>query len=416
PDDPLFVAESQPALNADQNGGRHFEVPQLMRQFGLILENVDGFEDLTSKFVLRGVPHVFALGLTIAPAPTIFDGTSGKADRVGWSGDGAPGTGTLREFAIGAITQHLTRTLDRVPGVDFRLPTDDELDAIEAFLLSLGRPADLDLSSLVLKDPDAKAGLALFNGSGRCSICHLNAGAMIGVTIPSLGLVTGTQNANFDTGVEDAAHPAGPHGPLRPRDGGFGTDPNPLGGFGNGTFNTPSLVEAASSPPFFHNNLTDTIEGAVAFYSTPSFNLSPAALFFLGPINLLDDQTNQVAAFLRVINALEKIRSAQARLSSTLGLWDPTQAGGLLQLTIIDLNQAVRVLQDAPPSALRNGGLHPDAQADLGKAIASCNAGSQTGYQTKRDPSIKLALGYLDQARRDMLVLPPLRSNSLRPL
>src|SRR5262249_22200861 len=64
PDDPLFVAEFQTALNSDVNGGRHFEVPQLMRQFGLILENVDGFDDLSSKFVLRGVPHVFALGLT----------------------------------------------------------------------------------------------------------------------------------------------------------------------------------------------------------------------------------------------------------------------------------------------------------------------------------------------------------------
>ena len=88
---------------------------------------------------------------------------------------------------------------------------------------------------------------------------------------------------------------------------------NPVGGFGNGTFNTPSLIEAASSPPFFHNNLTDTIEGAVAFYNTSSFNLSRAALSFLGPISLDDEEVNQVAAFLRVINALEKIRSAKVR-------------------------------------------------------------------------------------------------------
>src|SRR5262249_6401345 len=113
---------------------------------------------------------------------------------------------------------------------------------------------------------------------------------------------------------------------------------------------------------------------------------------------------------------LEKIRSAKARLTGALGLWDPTQAGGILALALVDMDNAVRVLRDAPPSALRSGGLHPDAQADLAKAIASCGAGSQTGYQTKRDASIKDRLGYLEQARRDLMVLPAPRTNSLRPL
>ena len=57
----------------------------------------------------------------------------------GWSGDGAPGTGSLREFAIGAVTQHFTKTLARTAGRDFRLPTEHQLDAMEAFQLSLGR-------------------------------------------------------------------------------------------------------------------------------------------------------------------------------------------------------------------------------------------------------------------------------------
>ncbi|HJS80776.1 MAG TPA: hypothetical protein VJ748_09150, partial [Vitreimonas sp.] len=39
-DDPLFVAETVPAL------GRGFEAPRQMRTHGLILENLDGFEDL----------------------------------------------------------------------------------------------------------------------------------------------------------------------------------------------------------------------------------------------------------------------------------------------------------------------------------------------------------------------------------
>jgi cytochrome c peroxidase len=49
--------------------------------------------------------------------------------------------------------------------------------------------------------------------------------------------------------------------------GGFGSEPNPRGGFGNGTFNTPTLIEAADSGPFFHDNAIETIEEAVGFYN-----------------------------------------------------------------------------------------------------------------------------------------------------
>ena len=55
PDDPLFVAEFLPALQ------ENFENPRLMRELGLIVENLDGFEDLANKFTLRGVPHTLAL-------------------------------------------------------------------------------------------------------------------------------------------------------------------------------------------------------------------------------------------------------------------------------------------------------------------------------------------------------------------
>lgn len=37
----------------------------------------------------------------------------------------------LRAFATGAGIQHFTKTLARVPGVGFRLPTGEELDALE---------------------------------------------------------------------------------------------------------------------------------------------------------------------------------------------------------------------------------------------------------------------------------------------
>src|SRR5213594_5041250 len=163
PNDPLFVAEFNPDLK------KHFENPRLMRQFALILENLDGFEDLEKQFVMRGVPHVLSLRTSV---------NSPQGPRTGWSGDGAPGDGSLRSFATGAVIQHFTKTLNRVADVDFRLPTDDELDAVEAFMLSLGRQQDLQLP-LPLKGTVAKRGQEIFrdNTLGKCNICHFNAGA-----------------------------------------------------------------------------------------------------------------------------------------------------------------------------------------------------------------------------------------------
>ena len=71
-DDALFVAEFDPNLAVN------FENPVLMREFGLILENTNGFGDLANNFTMRGVPHTLAL-------PTSVDGPGG-APRLGWSG------------------------------------------------------------------------------------------------------------------------------------------------------------------------------------------------------------------------------------------------------------------------------------------------------------------------------------------
>ena len=65
PSDPLFVAETNPALAALEN-------PDLMRRFGLILVNADGF-DPQRGFVLRAAQNVQALGnSTTAPGPELF--------------------------------------------------------------------------------------------------------------------------------------------------------------------------------------------------------------------------------------------------------------------------------------------------------------------------------------------------------
>src|SRR5262249_20687333 len=220
--------------------------------------------------------------------------------------DGAPVDGTLRSFAIGAVTQHFTKTLNRVPGVDFRLPTEEELDALEAFQLSIGRQTDLSLP-LPLKGTIPALGQDIFldDSLGKCNICHRNAGASTQLGSLNLG------NTNFNTGVEDLPNQAARQvDNTIPIDGGLGKSPRPGGGFGDGSFNVPPLVEAADSPPFFHNNAVLTIEDAVAFYTGTTFNSSPAVTEIAGGINLTGAQVRAVAAFLRVINVLDNIRSA----------------------------------------------------------------------------------------------------------
>jgi hypothetical protein len=117
---------------------------------------------------------------------------------------------------------------------------------------------------------------------------------------------------NFDTGVEDLPdQPADLSGEFVPPDDGLGTP-------GDGTFNTPPLVEAADTGPFFHNDSIETIEGTVAFYNDDAFNNSPAGQLIAGAtgngINLDGTQVVAVAAFIRVINVLENIRSSIQRV------------------------------------------------------------------------------------------------------
>jgi hypothetical protein len=282
---------------------------------------------------------------------------SQQGPRTGWSGDGAPGDRSLRAFAVGAVIQHFTKTLNRVAGVDFRLPTDPELDALEAFQLSLGRDRDLDLP-LPLKGTVAKRGQEIFldNGLGKCNICHSNAGA---------NTTRGTQdagNANFNTGVEDLPdHPADLTGERMPPDDGFGIP-------GDGTFNTPPLVEAADTGPFFHNNAVDTIEGAVAFYNGQAFNNSPSGRFLAGQdpkgvgIQLDATQVVAVAAFLRVINALENVRLSVELLkeSTAFGFFEREKARQRLRRALRETNDSIAVLAGA--------GLHPEAVEELNDA------------------------------------------------
>lgn len=335
---PLFVAETQDAL-------AQLEVPDKMRRFGVILENVDGFApDPTTHFVLRSVPHTLSLATSITNP---YGSPDVPANRVGWSGDGAPNSGALRDFMTGAIRQHYTRSLGRIVDEDFRFADDDELDRIDHFLRQLGRLNELDLANVVLEDAGAEVGRQQFLTVG-CNKCHGNAGANASVGVPG--------NRNFDIGVELARTPE-----LAdfPQDGGFGTAPNPEGSFGDHTFNTPPLIEAASTGPFFHvptsvtgaeahnTDVARSIEEAVAFYDSDAFRRSPARATVR---DMTPADIDNIGRFLRVINAGFNTALARKRLEALAvvlasygnSFFDIQRE--LLRLAQVDVDNALRVL------------------------------------------------------------------------
>jgi len=352
PNDPLFVSETNPALTELEN------IDNLLNN-GVIRENVDGFEDPTHKFVERSVPHVLSLATSIAADNLDPSTTIPPNDRTGWGGDGSTGDGSLRSFLTGAVTQHYTKTLARVAGVDFRLPTSDELDATLAFQMSLGRLNELDLTQVNLFDAEANTGRQAFLDPqrGRCNICHNNAGA---------NFIDTHKNRNFDTNTRIAtAGQVGTFDGLPFFDAGFGgqglAHPNfdALGlGFnnslGNGTFSPPPLIEAADTAPFFHNNAFGSeIEDAVFFYLGP-FTTSPAAALltqrFGTPINFSTPDGFAIGRFLRALNVAFNLDIAKQRARAALTLFNRFRDTRvdvqikLLQLAENELDDALFVL------------------------------------------------------------------------
>ena len=376
PTDPLFVAEFDPDL-------KDLERPAQMRRFGLILENVDDF----SHFVLRSVPHTLSLSTSVTRPP---GSQNPPFDRTGWSGDGAPNPGALRDFMTGAIRQHYTKTLARVAGTDFQLANATELDHIDHFMRATGRSNELALGNVVMSDTRADAGRTSFLTVG-CDGCHGNAGAN-----------AGTGNFNFNTGVESSRNPA-----LAqfPHDGGFGTRPNPDGSFGDGTFNVPPLIESVDTGPFFHtatsvvgapahNTATaTTIEEAIAFYTTPAFRNAPNGF----PIALTATQIDNVGRFLRGVNAAFNAAIAIKRIDAELAVvaqFHNTRLviqRELIRLTNVEVGDAIRVLSEVQ-------GLDAAALTAFQSAATKLDTAQTTADEATRVAAVKGARLLVTQA------------------
>src|SRR6185436_942387 len=134
-----------------------------------------------------------------------------------------------------AVRQHFPRTLARVPGVDFRLPTAEETAALVAFMQSTtlvpSGVSTFDVTSVARTEAERR-GLTIFFGSAKCGFCHN------GPLLTSGGL--------FDTGV--TRRPGNVVAPA-------GCDPSctPLGERedrnGHRFFDVPTLLGLANSAP-----------------------------------------------------------------------------------------------------------------------------------------------------------------------
>jgi len=430
--DPLFVAETNPALAGLEN-------PTLMRKYGLILTNVDG----PGTDIFRSVPHTLSLATTIVSetqnpvAPFTkgdFAADDAFANATGWSGDGAPGSGSLREFATGAVIQHLPKTLARNTNPndaiadDIRLPTGAELDAIEAYTLSLGRSKDYPVYKLTFLDPLTQAGKVLFdtkqngctNGTGQtlnigtaqqphlvcpgtetvvqgatanCNGCHTHAGGRSSTTFA---------NPTRNTGVENfTIHPARLSKPDLAYDGGFGVGatvcgPNASPCYGDGRFNTTPLIEAADTAPFFHNNSVTTLEEAIASYNSDAFNNSPGALTAKladRKVKLDSTQVVAVASFLRAINALENIRLSNRLDNQAKQVANNASARELAKLASEENQDAIRVLKEGALGAFTA------AATKLSQAAYYQNLALTAPAQSSRNVLLQQAITAKQQAK-----------------
>ncbi len=417
PNDPLFVAANNPALSL-------LEIESDLESFALIRENLDGFQapgTPLTKFVMRSVPHVFALSTSIKADPGDGNTTIPPNERTGWSGDGAPfndaeiknatgtnPTGTLADFLNGAIRQHYPKTLNRVVGTDFRFATATESADVSEFLHSIGRTNELTLTSLTLTDAGAEQGKKLFAQQVKpvgmptgttlpCNGCHANAGATTGQ--PSLF------NDNFDTGVEESRIAALNTQGI-PTDGGFGTAacPSTVGTnncFGNGSFNVPPLIESVDTAPFFHTNAFNTIEQAITFYTSANFQNSPTGQFFASQkpsqtIILSATEIADIGRFLRVLNASFNCQLALRRLKAVLTIDQSTGAFDSVQNPLLAL--AKDQLQDALTVLSAVSSLNSTAQTELQSANTDITNAISATTVADRKTAVQAAINLVTTA------------------
>ena len=214
----------------------------------LILVNADGFDQ---PAVFRKSPNLLNLALT---APY---GLSGEFE-------------TLADFTLNAVKQHYTLDLNRREDIDFRLPNEEELDALVSFQesITLQFPeSNLPLPIDNVRTLSQRTGEAEFFAVG-CGNCHH--GLILGDHRPVVDSSIGADNFSF-TGVANNS--------INQDDGLPAEPPSQSAGDSNREMNTPQLMGIRFTAPYFHDNSAATLEDAVLFYNSTEFKDSVVTMF-----------------------------------------------------------------------------------------------------------------------------------------
>lgn len=280
----------------------------------------------------------------------------------------------LDAFTLAAVKTHFTKSQDRVPGVDFRCPTADELRNMTTFQKWLGRRFELDITKLQNLVPGAEQGRLLFSSrKASCVGCHVNAGATDDqgrvklFPVPFLKL-DGSSDADFNNNQNEPLQIVGGNKSSRngsiffeleldalvasaialpqPPQTGLFSPFNPfdegdtkLRSAGEPGFNVQSIIEAVRKDQFFHNNaISGSIEDAIAHYFTAKFDSSQggqavnvfrrdiANVPITGPVVLAQlggtDALNKMGLFLRALSSMYAIADCERYVDEILFRFD----------------------------------------------------------------------------------------------
>jgi hypothetical protein len=149
-------------------------------------------------------------------------------------------------------------------------------------------------------------------------------------------------------------------------------------------FNSPPVVESADTGPFFHNHTVADLESSIAFYGSPAFQ---NGVFSIGRrlvrISISDKpddpEVQAIAAFLRVLNALENIRSSIAVAERGATMKQEEDARELSALALAETVDAIEVLsqgsletnQETAILAARSHLFSARILLDLGRRLSS---------------------------------------------
>ncbi|HKH49697.1 MAG TPA: hypothetical protein VKM72_33990 [Thermoanaerobaculia bacterium] len=159
-------------------------------------------------------------------------------------------------------------------------------------------------------------------------------------------------------------------------------------------FNSQPAIEAVDTAPFFHNNAVQTIEEAVGFYNSQAFKKSFAD--GLVPIAMETTEVENIAAFLRVMNALENIRGSLEVDQGAIDEGDRSTSQRLALLASYDTEDAYQVLEERS--------LHLPAVHKLKVAYLKERQAAEAEGAPVRHNLLQAAMLLKQQARAEMIV------------